>query len=207
VTAIPCVASQPVTVNPGAKPGVHTAPAGTIPGTFSVTSSGEASYVLPLMTVPGRAGVEPHLAVAYSGGGAGVLGAGFSLSGLSAITRCPMNLAQDGEIRGVSYDADDPVCLDGKRLVVVSQGSGTIELRTFPDTNVRILAHVPSSTSQPAEATFFEAINPTGIDQPWCAPSGVVDVPPLPSPVVRIRDLPAATAAPYPPDSMMARSS
>jgi RHS repeat-associated protein len=163
VTAIPCVASQPVTVNPGAKPGVPTVSAGTIPGTFSVTSSGEASYVLPLTTVPGRAGIEPHLAVTYNGDGDGVLGVGFSLSGLSSITRCPMNLAQDGEIRAVSYDANDPVCLDGKRLVVVSQGSGTIELRTFPDTNVKILAHVPSSTSQPAEATYFEAFNPNGL--------------------------------------------
>jgi hypothetical protein len=32
------------------------------------------------------------------------------------------------------------------------------------------------------------------IDQPWCAPSWVVYVPPLPSPVAPIRDLPAATA-------------
>jgi hypothetical protein len=61
VMAIPCLANQPLTVNPGAKPGVSTAAAGTIPGTFSVTSAGEASYVLPLTTVPGRAGVEPHL--------------------------------------------------------------------------------------------------------------------------------------------------
>jgi hypothetical protein len=35
------------------------------------------------------------------------------------------------------------------------------------------------------------------IDQSWCAPSGVVHVPPLPSPVALIRDLPAATAASY----------
>src|SRR5580658_2683503 len=85
--------------------GPTTAPAGTIPGSFSVTSTGEATYVMPLVTVPGRAGVEPRLSLTYdSSGEDGVLGAGFSLTGLSAITRCPQNLAQDGVIRDVRYD-------------------------------------------------------------------------------------------------------
>jgi hypothetical protein len=90
--------------SPGA-PGITTVPAGTIQGTFSVTSTGEATYVLPLVTVPARA-VGPELALTYtSTGDDGVLGVGFSLAGLSAITRCPSTLAQDGEIRGVRYDA------------------------------------------------------------------------------------------------------
>src|SRR3954471_23173931 len=54
---------------------IKTIPVGTIPGTFSITSTGEASYVMPLVTVPGRAGVEPALALTYdSSGGDGVLG-------------------------------------------------------------------------------------------------------------------------------------
>ena len=57
--------------------GPTTVPAGTIPGSFSVTSSGEATYTMPLTTVPGRAGVEPKLALTYdSCGDDGVLGAG-----------------------------------------------------------------------------------------------------------------------------------
>src|SRR5580692_10772709 len=84
--------------------GPTTAPAGTIPGSFSVTSSGEATYTMPLTTVPGRAGVEPKLSLTYdSSGDDGVLGLGFSLGGLSAITRCPQTTAQDGVIRGVWY--------------------------------------------------------------------------------------------------------
>ncbi|KYF55104.1 hypothetical protein BE04_00865, partial [Sorangium cellulosum] len=86
----------------GRAPGVTTVSAGAMAGTFSVTSSGEAVYVMPLTAVAGRAGVEPRLAIQFdSSAGEGVLGLGFSIAGLSAITRCPKNLAQDGEIRGV----------------------------------------------------------------------------------------------------------
>src|SRR6185503_1363170 len=122
----------------------QTVPAGTLPGTFSITSSGNATYVMPLVTVPGRAGMEPQLSLVYdSSAGDGVLGVGFALGGISAITRCPSNLAQDGEIRGVRYDASDKLCLDGKRLIPVGQAPGTLEYRTLPDTLVKVIGHFP----------------------------------------------------------------
>ncbi|XXY49986.1 RHS repeat-associated core domain-containing protein [Sorangium sp. So ce269] len=144
-------------------PEVETVAAGTMPGTFSITSTGEAVYTMDLASLPARAGVGPRIQLVYrSDGGDGVLGAGFSLAGLSAITRCPSNLAQDGEIRGVRYDGDDKLCLDGQRLVPVGQGSGTIEYRTFPDTFVKVVGHYPPGGGAPAEALFFEAYLPTG---------------------------------------------
>lgn len=45
------------------------------------------------------------------------------------------------------------------------------------------------------------------IDQPWCAPSWVVYVPPLLSPVALLRDRPAAAATSYPLETKTARSS
>jgi len=157
---------------------MKTASAGTLPGSFSVTSTGEASYVIPLVTVPGRAGMEPRLAVVYDGAGDGVLGAGFSVAGLSAITRCPQTLAQDGEIREVRYDGQDKLCLDGKRLVPLGPAeAGILEFRTFPDTFAKILGHYPTGGSGaamgagggttagggPATALWFEIHMPSGL--------------------------------------------
>ena len=94
--------------------------AGAIQGSFAVSSIGEATYALPLIVPPGAAGMQPTLAVAYnSASGDGMLGMGFSLSGLSAITRCPRTMAQDNQIRSVRYDQHDALCLDGARLVPV----------------------------------------------------------------------------------------
>ncbi|WP_437685624.1 RHS repeat-associated core domain-containing protein [Sorangium sp. So ce176] len=151
----------PATPRPA--PEVETVAAGTIPGTFSISSTGEAVYAMELTTVPSRAGMGPRLQLVYrSDAGDGVLGAGFSIAGLSAITPCPSNLAQDGEIRGVRYDGEDKLCLDGQRLVPVGEGPGTIEYRTFPDTFVKVVGHYPPEEAAPAEALFFDAHLPSG---------------------------------------------
>ncbi|MEO7592295.1 MAG: SpvB/TcaC N-terminal domain-containing protein, partial [Byssovorax sp.] len=127
--------------------------AGAIQGSFAVSSTGEATYDLPLVVPPGAAGMQPTLAVAYnSASGDGMLGMGFSLSGLSAITRCSRTMAQDGQIRSVRYDQHDALCLDGARLVPVgSSGDGVVEYRTFPETFVKVLAFPSKVVENPAD--------------------------------------------------------
>lgn len=129
-------------------PRSETVAAGSIAGAFSASPTGEASYTMPLTLPPGRGGMTPSLAVSYdSGGGNGLLGMGFSIQGLSSITRCPKNMAQDGEIQAVRYDESDRYCLDGRRLVLVEfHGSSditkaTLEYRTFPDSFAKVIAH------------------------------------------------------------------
>ncbi|KYG00647.1 hypothetical protein BE21_57210 [Sorangium cellulosum] len=69
---------------PADLPRSETVAAGAIGGTFSASSTGEATYTMPLAVPPGRAGMQPELAVSYdSSGGEGVLGMGFSVTGLS----------------------------------------------------------------------------------------------------------------------------
>jgi RHS repeat-associated protein len=165
---LPCVArTSGSKTRPGAPSlpaRASTATAGTISGSFSVSASGEATYSMPLVSVPGRAGVEPTLALMYdSAGGDGVLGMGFSISGASAITRCPQNLAEDGEIRAVHNDPQDRLCLDGKRLVREGGAGGTVTYRTLPDTLVKVVGHFPNGEDAKEGASFFEAFLPSGL--------------------------------------------
>jgi hypothetical protein len=92
-----------------------------IPGKFEVTNLGAASYTIPIQVPPGVSGMEPRLALAYnSRGGNGVLGVGWSLTGLPSITRCPRTTPQDGVKGGVTNSANDRFCLDGQRLIRTS---------------------------------------------------------------------------------------
>nr|VFK21688.1 MAG: virulence plasmid B protein [Candidatus Kentron sp. LPFa] len=80
---------------------------GSIPGQLSV-QQGAAVYTIPIEVPPGVAGMQPDQAITYnSNAGNGLLGVGFSLSGLSTITRCGQTIAQDGAKAGVYYDDRD----------------------------------------------------------------------------------------------------
>ena len=112
---------------------VMAAEVGTTAGQFEVTPTGSATYTIPVTIPPGTAGLQPSVAITYdSAGGNGLLGVGFSLNGLSAITRCQTALEPDGFIDGADFDANDRFCLDGQRLVVVAGTYGAVgaEYRT-----------------------------------------------------------------------------
>lgn len=108
-------------------------PVGSLDGSFSVTPDGAATYSIPIKVPTGVGGIKPTISLGYSSqAGNGLLGVGWNISGHSTISRCPQNLAQDGQIRGVKLDADDKFCLDGQRLVAVSgiYGQDDAEYRT-----------------------------------------------------------------------------
>lgn len=104
----------------------HDPTVGTVAGSGGVTG-GAATYEIPIVVPPGRRGMQPALSLGYSSrSGNGIAGMGWSLSGLSSLHRCPMTLAQDGQIRAVQLDAQDKLCLDGQRLNVTSGSYGAI---------------------------------------------------------------------------------
>ena len=98
---------------------------GSIPADFSV-NNGAFNYSIPIQVPAGRGGMQPDLSINYSGGGNGVLGLGWSLGGLSAITRCPATRAQDGFIATITFTDKDRYCLDGQRLVSVNGINGAV---------------------------------------------------------------------------------
>ncbi|MDR6941124.1 RHS repeat-associated core domain-containing protein [Mucilaginibacter pocheonensis] len=85
---------------------------------FQVDGSGQASYVIPVEVPPGIAGLQPKLEINYNHRQPnGILGVGWSLTGLSAISRTKANYAIDNFNGAVSYDSFDRYALDGQRLI------------------------------------------------------------------------------------------
>ena len=116
-----------------------------IPGSFSVTPHGAASYSIPIEVPPGTAGVQPNLNLNYNSQTRnGLVGVGWSLGGLSVIYRCGANYTTDAAFaaRGISYNSNDKFCLDGQRLVVVggAYGAAGSEYRTEKESFTRIIA-------------------------------------------------------------------
>ncbi len=115
---------DPVPTQPPVSVAAATA-AGRTPGSFGVTSSGAATYRIPIWTPPGVGSVGLDLALVYSSrAGNGVLGQGWALSGLSVITRCNRTIAQDGAPSAVGNTFADRYCLDGRQLKLVSGSYG-----------------------------------------------------------------------------------
>jgi hypothetical protein len=125
----------------------------SIPGQFAVSPVGAATYAIPIQVPPGVAGMEPKIALALnSRGGNGPLGVGWSLSGLSAISRCPRTTPQDGVKGAVGYDSNDRFCLDGRRLILVAgtEGADGAEYRTEVDTFSKVAVVGSASGGGPA---------------------------------------------------------
>jgi hypothetical protein len=115
--------------------------AGKVQDQFSVQPNGAVSYRIPLVIPPDNPPL--HLELGYSGRGSGSMGLGWGLRGLSAVTRCPRTIAQDGVRGAVRFDDNDRYCLDGQRLILVSgtYGQDGAEYRTELEIFTKVVSH------------------------------------------------------------------
>lgn len=123
-------------------PTTHAA-VGRTAGSADVSATGEARYSIPIFTPPGTHGMTPPLALVYgSRGGGPLLGAGWSVAGLSAIYRCDKTWAQDGVPLNVQNNASDRFCRDGNQLKLASgtYGQPGAEYRTELESFARIIS-------------------------------------------------------------------
>lgn len=125
---------------------------GTTAGKFAADAHGAATYAIPIAVPPGTAGMQPSLTLQYSSqSGYGIAGYGWSVTGLSTISRCPKTIAQDIWPGTIRYDANDAFCLDGQRLVYVNTGTefGVTywEYRTEIESFARIRAYATASSA------------------------------------------------------------
>ena len=148
--------------NPGVVTGtVEPTSAGRTAGQFSITPTGAATYNIPIWTPPGARGVEPHLSISYTSGGPdGVMGPGWTLTGISSIARCGKTWASTGGSAtalgapvGVTLSTTDDLCLDGKRLRLLS-GSPGMGGATYM-TEVADFSRITANGSSSGPATSF----------------------------------------------------
>jgi hypothetical protein len=103
---------------------------GETKGTAGVSTTGGATYAIPIFVSPGTNGLEPKIALVYnSQSGDGIAGLGWNLAGLSMITRSGKNRYHNGNVSPVSYTYEDAFLMDGTRLNNINGlngGNGTI---------------------------------------------------------------------------------
>jgi len=102
---------------------------GSIPGNAGVSPMGAATYNIPIEIPQGIQGLHPNISITYnSEAGITLLGKGFSLAGLSSITRTGKHHYFDnGQVSGISSSDNDRFVLDGNRLLVVDGSYGALD--------------------------------------------------------------------------------
>ena len=165
-TLLPFVLKQPKILprlNPSDTPGLPET-FGYTQGEFKVDESGAATYNIPLQLPPATAGMAPQLSLAYNSlGGNGLLGKGWSLNGLSAITRCGKNINIDGESRGVNLTYEDRFCVDGQRLIRIIEASGYGLNYTYYRTEMDSYTTYTAFGVQGNGPAYFEAKTKSGL--------------------------------------------
>lgn len=97
---------------------------GRLPGDFAVGPGGSATFRIPIKVAAGQNGMKPDIALTYdSERGDGLAGVGWTIAGISEITRCGLIPALDGKFQGIRFSHEDRYCLDGQPLIQLSAGN------------------------------------------------------------------------------------
>jgi RHS repeat-associated protein len=110
-------------------------------GDIAVGASGQLQYTLPIALPPGIKSVAPQMNLMYSsGGGNGIAGYGWNLSGITSIARIGKNIEKDGELKGIQLDYTDYYQFNGQRLILKSgeYGKNGAEYVTEKYSNLKI---------------------------------------------------------------------
>ena len=88
-------------------------------GKLDISSSGQATFVLPIAMPPSIKDVGPVINLVYSSGQInGIAGQGWNISSISNISRVATRQDIDGYKDGVDFDNNDKLALDGQRLLL-----------------------------------------------------------------------------------------
>jgi RHS repeat-associated protein len=98
---------------------------GFTPGSHSVSAAGGATYQVPIAIPPGSNGVVPQISLNYnSQSGNGLLGMGWNIGGLSAISRSGGTIYNNGTVVPVNLSNSDRFTFNGSVLVPIIGSNG-----------------------------------------------------------------------------------
>lgn len=135
-------------------------------GSLSESASidgGNVSYSVDMPVPPGRNGMQPKIGLSYSsGGGNGVVGAGWSLNaGNGAVYRCPNIAAAGGENRPYLGLEDDRLCLNGQHLMLVDGNYGQANSTYHTEITDYAVVKLLNGSSNTA-SSYFEVTHKSG---------------------------------------------
>ena len=139
-------------------------PVGSVPGSFSVSAAGSATYSIPIEIPKGIGGSEPSVGIVYSSqAGNGIVGWGCNIIGMSVISRAVTDIYHDGKATGIHYGKEGPFCLDGQRLVQYGSLMNGDSVLFHPEfsPHTRVVLHGLSSSSQ--AQMWFAVYTPEGM--------------------------------------------
>ncbi len=135
---------------------------GSINGALGTSASGAATYDIKLDLPASSYCPVPQIGISYnSQGGNGILGIGFTLTGLSSINRVPRTIYHDGKIGGVTNTTSDLYALDGNRLILKSGTYG--KDKALYTTEVENFARITQQGTRGNNgANWFEVVGKDG---------------------------------------------
>ncbi|WP_228408167.1 RHS repeat-associated core domain-containing protein [Chryseobacterium sp. HMWF035] len=136
----------PVDSGAGANnPSGTTAPSGRsfhdTKGNIEVSGAGQLQFTLPIDLPQGIKNVSPNMSLIYlSNSGNGITGFGWTISGITTISRSGKNIEKDGELTNVKLDYSDYYSFNGQRLILKSgeYGKDGAEYVTEKYSNIKI---------------------------------------------------------------------
>jgi hypothetical protein len=133
----------PIT-RPPVPPPANTHAVGEIPVQADVNATGATMYHVSIDVVAGVNGFQPNISINYNSmGGNSVLGVGWSIGGLSAISRANSNMYYNNTTKAPTFSNTDAFVLDGMRLIKSGQviSGATVYLPEQANSNIKVFGY------------------------------------------------------------------
>lgn len=131
---------------------------GEIPISSTIDKNGAKCYMVPINVPLGNDGFQPELSFSYNShdNRMGIIGEGWSVSGLSEIKRTRKNIFFDNQNSMIKLSDQDMFMLDGNRLIEINRTESAINYETITG-NISAIAYMLSGVIK-----YFKVLYPNG---------------------------------------------